>query len=147
VIQVNATDLDAPNTPNSRINYMISSGSKEKFLIDPNSGIIRIANSNTRLDRDIYGSNYTLKVVANDYGATNVNTNDLADNYCLVFIDVIDVNDKKPKFDAPLRYSLFSILSSRNNKVSLQPKKRKKKISKSPENLAILSNHSNRDFY
>lgn len=111
IFQVNAIDLDAPNTPNSKINYRIESGGRDKFNIDSNSGIIRIS-ENTNLDRDIYGSFYTLKIVANDFGPVNINDklieqnqssirlngNLRMDNICYLMIEIIDVNNKKPEF-------------------------------------------------
>lgn len=107
--------MDAPNTPNSKIFYRIESGSKDKFLIDSNTGIIKI-NENANLDRDLFGSFYTLKIIANDYGSVNINddqttTNspdrnnnknltgsDKTNNICYLMIEIIDVNNKKPEF-------------------------------------------------
>lgn len=63
-----AIDADAPGTANSKIIYSIESGNKDKFSIDSTSGVLRI-NENTNLDRDLFGSFYTLKIAATDFGS------------------------------------------------------------------------------
>jgi hypothetical protein len=118
VIQLNATDLDAPNTPNSRINYRIESGSRDKFYIDSNTGVIKI-NENANLDKDLFGSSYSLKIIANDYGSLNLNDahfkksfNDsilTTDNTCYLRIDIIDVNNKMPVFTTNIEYYYFLV--------------------------------------
>lgn len=70
VIRVKAVDWDAPGTANSKVIYSIESGNKDKFSIDSASGVVRI-NENTNLDRDLYGSFYTLKIAATDFGSIN----------------------------------------------------------------------------
>ncbi|CAF0900840.1 unnamed protein product [Brachionus calyciflorus] len=99
IIQVNAIDLDAPNTANSKVIYSIETGNKEKFSIDSTNGLITI-NENANLDRDLYGSVYKLKIVANDFESLNSKNKvkNTDENYCFVIIEIIDVNDKKPKF-------------------------------------------------
>ncbi len=114
IFQVNAIDLDAPNTLNSKISYRIESGGKDKFYIDSDSGLIKIT-KDAVLDRDLYGSVYTLKIVANDFGTLNenmsihssyrnnrsfsfLNETDLLLNVCYLNIEILDVNDKKPEF-------------------------------------------------
>ncbi|RNA00245.1 cadherin-23 [Brachionus plicatilis] len=99
VIQVHAFDLDAPNTANSKVIYSISSGNKEKFSIDSTSGIITI-NENANLDLDVYGSVYKLKISAQDFESINskIKLNKSDENYCYIIIEIIDVNNKKPKF-------------------------------------------------
>ncbi len=114
VFQVNAVDLDAPNTLNSKVNYRIESGGKDKFYIDSNTGWIRI-NENANLDRDLFGSSYVLKIIANDFGTLNenltlhssyrnnrsfafLNDTDNSMNVCSVKIEILDVNNKKPQF-------------------------------------------------
>ena len=116
IFQVNAFDLDAPNTQNSRVNYRIENGGLDKFYIDQNSGIIRLKD-NSNLDRDLFGSFYTLKLVANDYGSVNLNeqnsstriasidlSNSNLGNVCYLMIQVIDVNNKMPEFVTNLEY-------------------------------------------
>lgn len=103
VLRVNATDIDAVGTPNSKVNYRIVNGSKEKFLIDANSGVIKII-PNASLDRELYGKNYTIEIVANDFGAnlalfSSTSSEQMSNgDKCLVIIDIIDVNNKKPYF-------------------------------------------------
>jgi len=107
VIQVKAVDLDAPGNANSKIIYSIQSGNKDKFFIDSASGVIRI-NENSNLDRDLFGSFYTLKIAASDFGSmnpsaldsnsTSIHSNSSAESFCFVTIKVLDVNNKTPKF-------------------------------------------------
>lgn len=99
VIQVNAIDLDAPNTANSKVIYSIENGNREKFSIDSTSGIITI-NQNANLDRDTYGSIYKLKISAQDFESISSKSKlqILEENFCYVIIDIVDVNNKKPKF-------------------------------------------------
>ena len=100
LVNVNATDLDAIDTPNSKINYRIVNGSKEKFLVDASSGMIKIM-PNAQLDRDLYGDNYTIEVVANDFGANlafSSNKSEPNTDTCHVIIEIVDVNNKRPEF-------------------------------------------------
>jgi len=114
VFQVKAIDLDAPNTLNSKISYRIESGSRDKFYIDSNTGIVKIS-KDALLDRDVYGSVYNLKIIANDFGTLNENMSlhssyknnrsynlmsetDSQLNVCYLKIEIIDVNNKKPQF-------------------------------------------------
>lgn len=114
VFQVNAIDLDAPNTLNSKVNYRIESGGKDKFYIDSNTGWVKIT-ENALLDRDLFGASYLLKIIANDFGTLNENltmhssyrnnrsftyvnyTDDLM-NVCYLNIEIVDVNNKNPQF-------------------------------------------------
>jgi hypothetical protein len=109
VLRVSAIDLDAIGTPNSKVNYRIVNGSKEKFLINSNTGLIKII-PNAFLDRDLYGHNYTIEVVANDFGAnlalfSNVSEQSNMDT-CEVIIEIVDVNNKKPNFLNEIKYVL-----------------------------------------
>lgn len=121
VYQVTAIDQDAPNTLNSKIVYAIESGNdRDKFSIDSSTGMVKII-ENSDLDRDLYGSFYTLKIAANDMSTTNSlsrvnsssanssNANDklrsliapltkIKENVCYLMIEIIDVNNKKPEF-------------------------------------------------
>jgi hypothetical protein len=125
VIQLRALDFDAPNTANSKIIYSIESGAKNKFTIDPNSGLIKIV-ENAELDRETFGAQYLLKIVATNYNSfTNINSTasstqkDMRKNlefdqifnmlhlsrrnltstyYCYLKIDIVDVNNKRPYF-------------------------------------------------
>lgn len=95
VIEVKAFDRDAENTPNSKINYQILSGGKDKFMINGQTGFISII-PNANLDRDLFGNNYTLEIQAYDLGP-NRNIEGSAD-ICHIFIKIIDVNNKAPQF-------------------------------------------------
>jgi hypothetical protein len=95
VIQVNAFDLDAENTPNSKINYQIFKGGKDKFMIDAQTGLISIV-PNANLDRDLFGNNYTLEIHAYDLGSNK--KVDASGDICYVLIDIVDVNNKFPQF-------------------------------------------------
>lgn len=100
LLKVVARDIDAENTRNSKINYRIAKGGKEKFKIDPESGVISII-ENSELDRDLFAHNYTLEIIAFDFGTYIESLNNLTksnETFCNVFIDIIDVNNKKPEF-------------------------------------------------
>ena len=113
ILQVKAFDADAESTPNSEISYRIENGARDKFYIDSVTGMVKI-DENANLDRDIFGSSYTLKITAHDLGALSENkpyvsqfstrnsdstrNGSLIDSTCFLKIDIIDVNDKKPKF-------------------------------------------------
>jgi len=106
---VTAFDSDAPNTLNSKVNYRIESGAREKFTIDANTGMVKL-DDDTNLDKDVYGSFYTLKIVADDVASINNNqltsTNSIrnitatnsTENVCFLMIEIQDVNNKKPQF-------------------------------------------------
>lgn len=110
-----AYDYDAPNTQNSKVNYRIENGGLDKFFIDQNSGVIRIK-ENSNLDRDLFGSFYTLKIVATDFGSIGLNKPNLSKiisnnpsanslgNVCYLMIQIIDENNKAPEFSANLEY-------------------------------------------
>uniref|UniRef100_H3BYY6 Cadherin-1 n=1 Tax=Tetraodon nigroviridis TaxID=99883 RepID=H3BYY6_TETNG len=94
VIQVNATDLDEPNSYNSDIRYKILSQepklpSDNLFTINPTTGVIRVNAGG--LDREKYPE-YTLEVQAADLegiGLTGV---------AKVILTVTDSNDNAPAF-------------------------------------------------
>ena len=100
IFQVNAIDLDAPYTINSKVSYKIEHGAKDTFTIDPQNGVVKLADF-ARLDRD-QNPFYILKIVAADMGppySKQVKTNS---SICYLRIDVLDVNNKKPKFRSNL---------------------------------------------
>lgn len=116
VFQVQAMDFDAPNTPNSEITYRIETGARDKFYIDSVSGLVKIT-ENTNLDRDIYGSDYLLKISANNFGKLSTSKNmlfnkpistkipidnkknaTLPENVCFLKINILDVNNRSPQF-------------------------------------------------
>lgn len=102
-----AFDLDAPNTLNSKVNYRIESGAREKFSIDANTGMVKL-DDDTNLDKDVYGSFYTLKIVADDLASISNNqlttaksvhnVTNSTENVCFLMIEIQDVNNKKPQF-------------------------------------------------
>ena len=86
VLTISATDNDAK--PGGTVRYSITSQvARRAFSIDPVSGVISV---NTVLDRETVPS-YTLQVQATDNGVPP------AANTTVVTINLIDVNDKKPK--------------------------------------------------
>ena len=87
VIRVTATDADEPNTPNSRVNYGILSGSFGKFDILPNGDII----SRPPIDREVVVVYYLL-VIAYDSGSPSMNAT------INVTITVHDSDDERPVF-------------------------------------------------
>ena len=102
-----AVDSDAPNTLNSKVNYRIESGAREKFTIDANTGLVKL-DDDTNLDKDAFGSFYTLKIVADDLASINNNqlstskavhnVTNSTQNVCYLMIEIQDVNNKKPQF-------------------------------------------------
>lgn len=62
LLTLNATDLDAPNTNNSKIHYIISGGSRDNFVVDYTTGVIRIA-SHPNLTIDRFGDQYNITVL------------------------------------------------------------------------------------
>lgn len=91
--QVVAFDEDG-SEPNNRIVYRIESGALDKFVIDPESGILSVARG-ASLDPDQTDprkTNYYLRVLALD-GATGESQ---LKNTVTVNITVEDVNNKPP---------------------------------------------------
>ncbi|XP_045469521.1 fat-like cadherin-related tumor suppressor homolog isoform X5 [Harmonia axyridis] len=87
VVQVLATDLDSDK--NGKVTYSIIGGdTQEQFAIDPDTGLISIADS---LDREII-SNYSLDILARDNGLPTLS------RQTVVYIDILDANDNPPLF-------------------------------------------------
>lgn len=86
---ISATDADSGQ--NAEIRFNLTGEGSEDFMIDPETGYIRIAQS---LDREVRPV-YSLTVIAYDLG-----TPTLSDT-ALVTIDVIDINDSPPIFLQP----------------------------------------------
>lgn len=98
VLKVNAFDLDG-STPNNRIVYRIQSGASDKFMIDPETGVISVARG-ASLDPDLNSPRklqYTLAVLAID-GATGESQMHASVS---VNITVLDINNKNPVISAP----------------------------------------------
>lgn len=97
VLQVKAWDKDL-SAPNNKIVYRIQSGAGDKFIINPESGIIQVA-PGSNLDPDLTSPktvNYVLSVVAIDSGTEIQKSAQVQVN-----ITIIDVNNKPPVFKDP----------------------------------------------
>ncbi|KAL3276606.1 hypothetical protein HHI36_011978 [Cryptolaemus montrouzieri] len=87
VVQVLATDLDSDK--NGKVIYSIIGGdNQEQFSVDPDTGLISIADS---LDRENI-SNYSLDILAKDNGLPELS------RQTTVYIDILDANDNPPLF-------------------------------------------------
>ncbi|XP_072726843.1 cadherin-23-like isoform X2 [Ciconia boyciana] len=92
ILQVTATDADSGL--NQQLDYRIEGGGQDRFLIDPATGVIRVANiSIDREERDTYW----LTVVAVDQGTPALSGTATIS----LFID--DVNDCRPEFINPIQ--------------------------------------------
>ncbi|XP_058798620.1 cadherin-23 isoform X2 [Phymastichus coffea] len=97
VLQVKAWDKDL-STPNNKVVYRIQRGAGDKFVIEPESGTIRVA-SGSNLDPDLTSpktTKYNLKVLAIDSGTEIQRSAEV-----LVDISIVDVNNKPPVFVDP----------------------------------------------
>ncbi|KAM8924599.1 cadherin-23 [Pelodytes ibericus] len=99
VVQILATDADSG--PNQQLSYRIESGAQDRFLVDPSTGIIRVAN--VTVDREEKDT-YRLIVVATDRGTTPLSGS------ATVTILIDDVNDCPPEFVNPVQ--TVSVLES-----------------------------------
>ncbi|XP_011302373.1 cadherin EGF LAG seven-pass G-type receptor 2 [Fopius arisanus] len=89
VIKVVAND---PDGRDSLLQYYIASGAKDNFVIDSSSGIITVS-PDARLDLETGGDKYEVIIYAVDSGAPVRETATTT-----VTVNVIDVNNKPPKF-------------------------------------------------
>ncbi|XP_035214777.1 cadherin-related family member 1-like [Stegodyphus dumicola] len=89
VIKIVASD---PDGPDAGIRYFIHSGAKDNFILDQKSGLISVA-PGADLDRDLYGTEYSILVQAVDSGIPVHQTASAT-----VLVSVEDVNNKPPKF-------------------------------------------------
>ncbi|XP_011499950.1 PREDICTED: cadherin-23 [Ceratosolen solmsi marchali] len=97
VLQVQAWDKDL-SSPNNKIVYRIQSGADDKFVIEPETGTIRVARG-SNLDPDLTSpktTRYSLNVLAIDSGTELQRSAQV-----LVNITIIDVNNKQPIFVDP----------------------------------------------
>ena len=95
VIQVTATDRDG-SSPNNQIVYRIQSGAKDKFVINPESGLISVSEG-ANLDPDLTSpsiTQYRLEVVAIDGGVGS----EKLTGWTRVSVNITDVNNKPPRF-------------------------------------------------
>ena len=98
IFQLIATDKDS-SSPNNEIVYKIKKGPKDKFVINPETGVIRLA-PGASLDPDLTFPptfQYSLTVIAEDGG---IGVDQLHESV-EVIIDVEDVNNKIPVFKEP----------------------------------------------
>ena len=92
VTQLSATDADSG--ANGWLLYRLESGAQDRFIMDPLSGAVLVANAT--LDRE-ERSSYRLVIVATDRGASPLSgTATLS-----VLLD--DVNDSRPRFLQPVQ--------------------------------------------
>ena len=97
VSQVKAWDKDL-SSPNNKVVYRIQSGAGDKFVIEPETGTIRVA-PGSNLDPDLTvpkTTRYSLKVLAIDSGTDVQRSAEV-----FVNITIIDVNNKPPVFVDP----------------------------------------------
>ncbi|CAL1677979.1 unnamed protein product [Lasius platythorax] len=97
VVQVKAWDKDL-SSPNNKLVYRIQSGAEDKFVISPETGVIRVA-PGSNLDPDLTSpktTTYNLNVIAIDSGTEIQRTAEV-----LVNITILDVNNKPPVFIDP----------------------------------------------
>lgn len=97
VWQVKAWDKDL-SSPNNKLVYRIQSGAGDKFVISPETGVIRVA-PGSNLDPDLTSpktTRYSLNVLAIDSGTEIQRTAEV-----LVNITIVDVNNKPPVFIDP----------------------------------------------
>ncbi|CAK8672419.1 unnamed protein product [Clavelina lepadiformis] len=87
--QVVASDLDKGQ--NGQIHYRIASGGYDKFVINPETGVISLA-PGQYLDREEM-EKYKLRIIATDLAPTNPKS-----SQTYVRISVDDVNDSRPRF-------------------------------------------------
>ncbi|CAG9818294.1 unnamed protein product [Phaedon cochleariae] len=98
ILQVRAFDLDQ-SSPNNRVAYRIQDGAADKFTIEAETGIVRVARG-ASLDPDLAHprrERYSLEVVALDGapGESQLRARTLVD------VNVIDVNNKAPVIQDP----------------------------------------------
>ncbi|KAG5318093.1 CAD86 protein, partial [Pseudoatta argentina] len=97
IVQVKAWDKDL-SSPNNKLVYRIQSGAGDKFVISPETGVIRVA-PGSNLDPDLTSpktTRYNLNVIAIDSGTEIQQTTEV-----LVNITILDVNNKPPVFIDP----------------------------------------------
>ncbi|XP_018055353.1 PREDICTED: uncharacterized protein LOC108691909 [Atta colombica] len=97
IVQVKAWDKDL-SSPNNKLVYRIQSGAGDKFVISPETGVIRVA-PGSNLDPDLTSpktTRYNLNVIAIDSGTEIQQTAEV-----LVNITILDVNNKPPVFIDP----------------------------------------------
>ncbi len=96
--QVFASDGDA-SSPNNAVTYRIRSGARDKFSVDPDSGLVSVS-PGASLDPDLPGggTEYRLELAAVDGG---IGTPARLSGTAEVVVTVIDINNKPPVFVSP----------------------------------------------
>nr|XP_023023050.1 cadherin-23 [Leptinotarsa decemlineata] len=98
ILQVHARDLDG-SSPNNHVVYRIQNGASDKFTIEAETGIIRVAKG-ASLDPDLTHPRtmrYSLEVVAIDGAPGDSQLQDAV----TADIQIVDVNNKLPIFEEP----------------------------------------------
>ncbi|XP_061191904.1 cadherin-23-like isoform X2 [Saccostrea echinata] len=93
VMKVHAYDLDG-TAPNNEFVFRIESTAQDKFIVNFRTGEVTVE---SELDHEVRSS-YTLNISATDRGSVSL------EGFCLVQINVLDVNDEVPFF-VPSSYS------------------------------------------
>ena len=84
--------------PNNEVIYMVSSGAKDKFHVNDQSGLITVESA-ADLDRDLHGDLYILTLLAIDRGTPPLTGS------ATVNVTITDVNNKFPEFLPDERYT------------------------------------------
>lgn len=90
IIQVEATDGDG-SSPFNRVFYRIEHGAQDKFVIEPETGVVRLA-PGAILDYNVKPF-HVLEIVALDGGGKP------SEKSCILNITIKDINNKLPKFE------------------------------------------------
>lgn len=99
-VKVNAYDLDG-TAPNNEFVFRIESTTQEKFRVNFRTGEVLVE---SELDHE-QSSFYSLNISATDRGSVSL------EGYCIVNINMLDVNDEIPYFDP--RSQSVAILENR----------------------------------
>jgi hypothetical protein len=114
LVQIEAVDLDAPGTPNSKLTFSLPVNlnseeiSNELFKIDSESGVLSLRKP---LDYE-KTKKYTLKVKCQDNGATNS-----VPIYIDIYINVLDMNDHAPQYALTFVESFITNEERENNTI------------------------------
>ena len=87
-----ASASDPDEGDNAVIAYSIGPGSSPFFSVDPNTGMVRVAQA-----LDIAQLTYSLSIIARDGGGTSSTSS----AYIQLTVHLMDVNDHTPTFDSP----------------------------------------------
>jgi len=90
IAKIEATDLDG-SSPFNRVFYRIERGSQDKFVIESESGIVRLA-PGAILDYNVRPF-HIVEVIGLDGGGKQ------SESSCILNVTLQDINNKKPKFE------------------------------------------------